>query len=180
MFQPSPVVSVVVPIYKVERYLAQCVDSMLAQTLRDIEVILVDDGSPDACPGICDAYAAQDSRVRVIHQENGGYGKAVNVGIDAAKAPYIGIIESDDWIEPAMYEKLYRRAVETGVDVVKCMFWKYESTSTPESRMYYGEAKPRTCDKPLTTFLLRLIGLRSFFIMRLCGAICTKQGASLV
>lgn len=128
----TPVVSVVVPIYKVERYLAQCVDSILAQTLREIEVILVDDGSPDACPAMCDAYAARDSRVRVIHQENGGYGKAVNVGIAVATAPYIGIVESDDWIEPTMYEKLHRRAEETGADVVKCMFWKYDSTK-PEA-----------------------------------------------
>lgn len=127
MHSTSPAVSVVVPIYKVERWLGQCVDSILAQTLREIEVILVDDGSPDACPAMCDAYAARDPRVRVIHQENGGYGKAVNTGIAAATAPYIGIIESDDWIEPTMYEKLLRRAEETGAEVVKCMFWKYDS-----------------------------------------------------
>ena len=123
-----PQVSVVVPIYKVEKYLRQCVDSILGQTLTDIEVILVDDGSPDSCPAIVDEYAAADSRVIAIHQPNGGYGKAVNTGIAHATAPYIGIIESDDWIEPAMYEKLYNRAQETGADVVKCMFWKYDST----------------------------------------------------
>ncbi len=123
-----PQVSVVVPIYKVEKYLRQCVDSILGQTLTDIEVILVDDGSPDSCPAIVDEYAAADSRVIAIHQPNGGYGKAVNTGIARATAPYIGIIESDDWIEPTMYEKLYTRAQETGADVVKCMFWKYDST----------------------------------------------------
>lgn len=125
----TPKVSVVVPIYNVEKYLRQCVDSILAQTLTDIEVILVDDGSPDACPAMVDEYAARDSRVVAIHQPNGGYGKAVNTGIAAARAPYIGIIESDDWIEPTMYEKLLCRAEETGADVVKCMFWRYDSTA---------------------------------------------------
>lgn len=128
----EPKVSVVVPIYGVERFLHQCVDSILAQTLRDIEIILVDDGSPDGCPGIVDEYAARDPRVLAVHQPNGGYGKAVNHGISLARAPYIGIIESDDWIEPTMYEKLYNRAVETHADFVKCMFWTYNSTK-PES-----------------------------------------------
>lgn len=126
--QSTPLVSVVVPIYKVERYLAECVNSILAQTLSNIEVILVDDGSPDNCPAMVDEYAAKDPRVVAIHQPNGGYGKAVNAGIARASAPYIGIIESDDWIEPTMYEKLYRRALETGADLVKCRFWNYDST----------------------------------------------------
>ncbi|MBQ7024152.1 MAG: glycosyltransferase [Akkermansia sp.] len=130
----QPLVSVVVPIYKVEKYLRQCVDSILSQTLRNIEVILVDDGSPDGCPAIVDDYAAKDPRVVAIHQPNGGYGKAVNTGIARATAPYIGIIESDDWIEPTMYEKLYNRACETGAEVVKCMFWKYDSTAPSEEQ----------------------------------------------
>ena len=129
----EPKVSVVVPIYGVERYLRQCVDSILAQTLTDIEIILVDDGSPDACPAIVDEYAAKDPRIVAVHQPNGGYGRAVNHGISLAKAPYIGIIESDDWIEPTMYEKLYTRALETGADFVKCMFWAYDSTQ-PEDK----------------------------------------------
>lgn len=123
----SPLISVVVPIYNVERYLRQCVDSILNQTLHNIEVILVDDGSPDSCPAIVDEYAAKDSRVVAVHQSNGGYGKAVNHGISLARAPYIGIIESDDWIEPTMYEKLYARACETGADWVRCMHWAYNS-----------------------------------------------------
>lgn len=121
----SPAVSVVVPIYKVERYLVKCVDSILAQTLREIEVILVDDGSPDACPAMCDAYAARDARVRVIHQENGGYGKAVNAGIAAATAPYIGIVEPDDFIIPSMYASLWAAAQEHGADVVKGWFYDF-------------------------------------------------------
>lgn len=128
----APLVSIVVPIYNVEKYLCQCVDSILAQTLRDIEVILVDDGSPDNCPAIVDDYAAKDKRVVAIHQPNGGYGKAVNTGIARATAPYIGIIESDDWIEPTMYEKLYNRAIETQAQAVKCGHYSYNSALPPE------------------------------------------------
>lgn len=122
-----PSVSVVVPVYKVEKYLRQCIDSILAQTLKNIEVILVDDGSPDACPAIIDEYAAIDSRIIAIHQSNGGYGKAVNVGIAAATAPYIGIVESDDWIEATMYEKLYTKAQQTKADMIKCGHYIYNS-----------------------------------------------------
>lgn len=137
-----PLISVVVPIYKVEKYLRQCVDSILGQTLKEIEVILVDDGSPDGCPAIVDEYAANDPRVVAIHQANGGYGKAVNTGIARATAPYIGIIESDDWIEPTMYEKLYRRARETGAELTKCMFWYYNSFEKTEcqNRLYTESA----------------------------------------
>lgn len=124
----QPKVSIVVPIYNVERYIRQCVDSILAQTLQEIEVILVDDGSPDNCPRIVDEYAEKDVRVKAIHQPNGGYGRAVNHGISVATAPYIGIIESDDWIEPNMYELLYQRAVETDSEVVKAQFYRYDST----------------------------------------------------
>ena len=124
---PRPLISVIVPIYGVERYLRQCVDSILAQSLTDIEIILVDDGSPDTCPAIVDEYAARDPRIVAVHQPNGGYGKAVNHGISLARAPYIGIIESDDWIEPTMYEKLYNRAQETGAEWVRCMHYAYNS-----------------------------------------------------
>ena len=130
----KPKVSVVVPIYGVEKYLKQCVDSILAQTLPDIEVILVDDGSPDKCPEIVDQYAQQDKRVVAIHQPNGGYGVAVNHGISVARGEYIGIIESDDWIEPTMYEKLYNNAIKNNSDVVKCGFFVYDSTKIPKKQ----------------------------------------------
>ena len=123
----QPKVSVVVPIYGVEKYLHQCVDSILAQTLTDIEVILVDDGSKDKCPEIVDEYAKKDPRIVAIHQPNGGYGRAVNHGIDVAKGEYIGIIESDDWIEPTMYEKLYNSAKENNTDITKGNFYVYNS-----------------------------------------------------
>lgn len=121
-------VSIVVPIYKVENYLEECVDSILNQTLKEIEVILVDDGSPDDCPRIVDAFAKKDKRVVAVHQKNSGYSVAVNKGIEMAKGEYIGIIESDDWIEPDMYEKLYASAKEYNTDVTKGMFTNYNST----------------------------------------------------
>ena len=123
----NPKVSIVVPIYGVEKYLNQCVDSILAQTLKEIEVVLVDDGSKDRCPQIVDEYAQKDSRVVAVHQPNGGYGRAVNHGIEVATGEYIGIIESDDWIEPTMYEKMYNNAKKNNTDITKCMFYKYNS-----------------------------------------------------
>ena len=117
-----PKVSIVMPTYKVEKYFRQCLESVINQTLTDIEIIPVDDGSPDNCGKIMDEYAAKDSRIKPIHQENGGYGKAVNAGIEAATGEYIGIVETDDWIEPDMYEKLYNQAVKLDADVCKCGF----------------------------------------------------------
>ena len=100
------VISVIVPIYKVEQYLRQCVDSILNQTHSALEVILVDDGSPDGSGKICDEYAARDSRVRVIHKKNGGLSDARNAGIDIAQGDYIAFVDSDDWLEPDTYESM--------------------------------------------------------------------------
>lgn len=99
-------VSVIVPIYKVEKYLRECVDSILASTYRNLEIILVDDGSPDRCPEICDQYAEQDARIRVIHQKNQGLIAARNAGLKIATGDYIGFVDSDDAISPVMYELL--------------------------------------------------------------------------
>lgn len=129
----KPKVSIVVPIYKVERYLKECVDSILNQTLKDIEIILVDDGSPDNCGQIVDDYAKKDPRVIPVHQKNSGYSIAVNKGIDMATGEYIGIIESDDWIEPDMYEKLYESAKKYNTDITKGGFYFYNSTLLDES-----------------------------------------------
>ena len=113
--------SIIVPIYGVERYLRQCVDSILNQTFRDFELLLVDDGSRDGCPGICDEYARRDARIKVVHKANGGYGSAMNCGLTMAKGDWIGIVEPDDWIAPAMYHELMARTT-ADVDVVKCNF----------------------------------------------------------
>ena len=102
----KPIISVIVPVYRVEPYLRKCVDSILDQTYQNLEVILVDDGSPDNCGTICDAYAALDRRVKVIHKDNGGLSSARNAGLDAMTGAYVGFVDSDDWIEPRMYEEL--------------------------------------------------------------------------
>ena len=121
-------VSIIIPVYNVEKYLRQCLDSVVSQTLRDIEIICIDDGSKDSSGAMLDEYAARDSRVKVVHKENGGYGKAINAGLGMAGGEYIGIVEPDDYIESDTYEVLYEKAVETGVDFVKANVWAFSST----------------------------------------------------
>ena len=120
--ESCPLISVIVPVYKVENYLDQCVSSIVNQTYRNLEIILVDDGSPDNCPAMCDEWAQRDSRVRVIHKANGGPDTARNAGLDAAKGEYIGTIDSDDFIDPDMYEKLYILLTENDADISMCDF----------------------------------------------------------
>ena len=128
-----PKVSIIVPVYKVENYIQRCVESLRNQTLADIEIILVDDGSPDRCPEICDALALQDSRIRVIHKENGGVSSARNAGLDAATGNYIAFVDSDDYIDPDMYEKMLVVALEHNCDVVMCDCLK----EYPENSLLY-------------------------------------------
>ena len=118
----KPQLSIIVPAYKVEAYLPKCIDSILAQTFRDFELILVDDGSTDSTPAICDAAAAKDERVVVIHQKNGGVSAARNAGLDAVRGDYIGFVDSDDYIEPEMYETLMRQMKADDSDIVICNF----------------------------------------------------------
>lgn len=129
-------VSVVIPVYNVERYLRQCIESVLAQKLKDIEIILVDDGSTDGSPAIVDEYAKKDGRIVAIHQKNRGYSATVNLGIKKARGEYIGIVESDDFIDPTMYEKLYKKATKYDADIVKCMFYKYDSTNAEPDKIF--------------------------------------------
>lgn len=111
-----PLISIVVPIYKVEKYLDHCVTSILNQTYKNFELILVDDGSPDRCPQICDKYAASYSYVKVIHKTNGGLSDARNVGMDIARGTYITFIDSDDYVHPYYLELLFKGIKETGAD----------------------------------------------------------------
>jgi len=117
-----PKISVIVPVYKVEAYLNKCIDSILAQTFTDFELILVDDGSPDKCGEICDAYAKQDNRIKVIHKENGGLSDARNAGIAVANGRYISFVDSDDYIAEDMYEVLYNRIISDVSDMAVCNY----------------------------------------------------------
>lgn len=114
--------SIIVPVYNVEKYLNQCVDSILAQTYKDFELILIDDGSPDGCPEICDDYAKKDARVKVIHKENGGTQTAIIEGVKASVGEYIGFVDSDDWIDPNMYEVLMGLMKKYDLDCAMCDF----------------------------------------------------------
>lgn len=113
-------ISIIIPVYKVEKYLEKCIESVLKQTYTNLQIILVDDGSPDNCGKICDEYAKKDSRIEVIHKVNGGLSDARNVGIIKAKGKYIGFVDSDDYIKEDMYEILLNLIIEYNADVSIC------------------------------------------------------------
>ena len=113
-----PKVSVIVPVYNVEPYIDRCVSALFNQTLKEIEIILVDDESPDNCPALCDEYARLDSRVRVVHKKNGGLGMACNSGLEIATGEYVAFCDSDDWVEPEMYTDMYEAAKQADADMI--------------------------------------------------------------
>lgn len=116
--QDTALVSIIVPIYGIERYVGICIESLLKQTYKNIEIILVDDGSPDRCPELCDLYAKKDSRIKVIHKENGGLVSARKAGLQIAQGKFVGYVDGDDWVEPDFYEKMVKIALEYNTDVV--------------------------------------------------------------
>ena len=129
MNKKQPKVSILVPCYNVEKYLPQCLDSIVNQTLKDIEIIVINDGSTDSTLDIIKKYAKDDKRIKIIDKQNEGYGKSMNRGLDAATGEYIGIVESDDWVDGDMFEKLVKIADENDVDVVKSNFYEYTTTN---------------------------------------------------
>lgn len=120
-------VSVIVPVYKVERYLNRAINSILKQTYSKLEIILVDDGSPDRCGEICDDYTKKDSRIRVIHKNNGGLSSARNAGLDIATGEYVVFVDSDDFIHPHMIERILSVAEKEKCDIVQCCFFRFDS-----------------------------------------------------
>ena len=123
-----PEVSIIVPIYNVEKYLDRCMQSLLNQTLKDIEIIMVDDGSPDRCPQMCDEYAKNDSRIKVVHKKNGGLGYARNSGLDVATGEYVAFIDSDDYTSTEAYETLYDEAKRGDFDIVYAGYMGFKSS----------------------------------------------------
>ncbi len=123
-------ISVIVPVYKVEAYLSRCVESILGQSYGNLEVILVDDGSPDGCASLCDAFARKDARVRVIHQENAGAGQARNAGLRIASGALIGFVDGDDYIAPEMYQHLYS-LMKADVDIAECCYGLTQGDDMP-------------------------------------------------
>ena len=115
-----PKVSVIIPVYNVEKYLSECLDSVVNQTLKDIEIICVNDGSPDGSAAILEEYAQKDNRIKVITQENRGLSEARNSGLKIASGEYIAFLDSDDYIDLKFFEQLYKRGIESNSDVVVC------------------------------------------------------------
>ena len=140
----SDMVSVIVPVYKVEKYLAKCIDSIINQTYRNIEIILVDDGSPDNCGRICDLYESENRNIRVIHKQNGGLSEARNAGIEIAKGTFILFVDSDDWIEPGMVEHLVQLLQTHNADISVCGYFEdsesaiYTITDVEDELYIYG------------------------------------------
>mgnify|MGYP002514978694 CR=1 FL=1 len=132
----EPLISVIVPVYKVEQYLHQCVDSILNQTYRNLEVILVDDGSPDGCPAICNVYAEKDERVRVIHKVNGGLSDARNAGMAVMNGEYLSFVDSDDLLPVDAVETLLKIAVEEDADLVLGGYNRFEDM--PADASFFG------------------------------------------
>ena len=120
----TPKVSVIIPIYKAEAYLKKCLDSLLVQTFKDFELLLIDDGSPDKSGEICDYYVKTDSRIRVFHKENGGVSSARQYGIDNAFGEYTIHVDPDDWVEPNMLEELYAKAKTNDADMLICDYYE--------------------------------------------------------
>ena len=157
-------VSVVVPVYNVSRYLRQCLDSICSQTLKDLEIVCVNDGSTDDSLKILREYEAKDSRIVVLSGENGGYGKAMNKGIQAARGEYIGIVEPDDYVDPRMFEDLYRCASQNDLDFVKSDFYRFSTNKNGEedaqywqidqTGTYYGKLLHPSVDPELIRFTL--------------------------
>ena len=132
MGESVPKVSIIVPVYNVERYLEQCLSSIRAQTLGDLEIICVNDGSTDGSLEILRRHASEDQRIRLIDKPNAGYGHTINRGIECASGEYVGIVESDDFVEPRMFETLYERAKADDLDIVRANYWLF--WSRPEVR----------------------------------------------
>lgn len=125
-------ISIIVPVFNVEKYLSFCVDSLLNQTFKDIEIILVDDGSPDSCPQMCEDYAQKDKRVKVIHKQNSGLGYARNSGLDIAKGEFVSFIDSDDFISLDMYEKMYAFIQKHQLDTCLCDYERFGDDGSGE------------------------------------------------
>lgn len=126
----NSLISVIIPIYKVEKYLVQCLDSVVNQSYKNLEIILVDDGSPDNCPKICDDYALKDSRIKVIHKENGGLSSARNAGLDASTGEFVAFVDSDDWLHPDMYTILIKNLYKKNADISVCDFYVFNGNQS--------------------------------------------------
>lgn len=177
----KPKISIIVPVYNVEKYLDRCVQALIHQSLKEIEIILVDDQSPDNCPEMCDEYAKNDPRIRVIHKKNEGLGMARNTGIEAAQGDFISFIDSDDFVDNKTYETVYNKAIEKKLDTCFFRFCRYfdngktEQVKDSVEEDYFLNAEDRKL------FLLEMVGpkasyrLPEKYSMSACKAIYSLQ-----
>ena len=137
----KPLISVIVPIYKVEKYLTICVDSLLHQSYGNLEIILVDDGSPDECPAICDQYQNKDNRIKVIHKKNGGLSDARNAGLDIAQGEYVAFVDSDDFIDEDYICKLYDALQQNRASIAVCGIQIIDESNKVTEQIYVTQEK---------------------------------------
>ena len=151
LFMENDLISVIVPVYNMEQYLERCVNSILRQTYEKLEIILVDDGSTDASPRMCDVFAKRDGRIKVVHKTNGGLSDARNAGLAVATGDYIGYVDSDDWIVHDMYEHMYRSCVEQDAQLCVCRYFSEYADRTEGGGS--GECVPLTRDELLRIYI---------------------------
>lgn len=163
-------VSVIIPVYNVENYLSECLDSVLNQTLEQIEILCINDGSTDSSAGILEKYQKQDSRLSVLNRANSGYGSACNAGLRLAKGEYISIIEPDDFIDCKMFEDLYNLASTNEVDIIKSAFYEYDENiaSASDCAKKYIGVKIMKC---LSRFLKFRIFHNLYIFIRVFGLV---------
>ena len=167
-----PLISVIVPVYKVEPYIRRCIDSILSQSFTDFELILVDDGSPDNCPAICDEYVLKDNRVHVIHQKNGGLSAARNTGVDwvfaNSNSQWIGFVDSDDWIHSQYLEMLSAAVIENNAEASACLY-SFENECIQKPKIEKANCKSYVFED---FFCLRQNGLNTIIA---CGKLYKKE-----
>lgn len=149
-----PLISVIIPVYKVEKYLDRCVASVVGQTYKNLEIILIDDGSPDNCGVMCDEYAKKDDRIKVIHKKNGGLSDARNAGLEVMSGNFVGFVDSDDYIAPGFFEKLYWALKENGADISVCGVIKIFDDGTSERENVFDEDTCFSGEEGFETYIL--------------------------
>ncbi len=151
----EPLISIIVPIYKVEQYLDECIETLVNQTYNNLEIILVDDGSPDNCPRMCDDWAKKDNRIKVIHKKNGGLSAARNTGLDIAKGEYIGFVDSDDFVDKRMYEILIDKLIKSNKKIAYCEPHLFFEDGTIKELREKGEGRLLDIRESLDAFFYR-------------------------
>jgi len=160
-------ISIIIPVYNVEPYIRKCLDSVVNQVYANLEILLIDDGSTDNCGKICDEFAGKDSRIRVFHKDNGGLSSALNVGIKNFTGDYLGFVDSDDWIEPDMYQELINAI--SGVDIAVCSYFKDTVTDSEPI-----ESMRKIMEQVIATENMLLFPLMRDYYMGFCGYVWNK------